>query len=106
MQKIGMTWNTQVSQLVQGMMSTSFVSQLMLESFGDGWLTGGRMSLKLTNVLWVDESVSVQGKIAEEQPEGDRIRVHCEVWADKGDGTRIAFRSFDRTRFGVSEKTR
>jgi hypothetical protein len=71
------------------MMSTCFVSQLMQDHFGEGWLRGGRMSAKLTNVLWVDETVGVYGRIRDEQPEGTRTRVHCEVWVDKTDGTRI-----------------
>ena len=75
--------------VVQGMMSTCFVSQLMQNHFGEGWLRGGRMSVKLTNVLWVDESVSVHGRIADEVAEGTRTRVDCQVWIDKTDGTRI-----------------
>jgi hypothetical protein len=62
----------------------------MQEAFGMGWLQGGKMELKLTNVLWVDESVRVMGKVREELPEGTRTRVHCDVWAEKSDGTRIA----------------
>jgi acyl dehydratase len=75
--------------VVQGMMSTCFVSQVMQDAFGSGWVAGGRMSVKLTNVLWVDETVTARGKIREEVPEGDRVRVHCDVWVDKDDGTRI-----------------
>lgn len=76
--------------VVQGMMSTCFVSEVMQKAFGAGWLCGGKMALKLTNVLWVDEEVSAFGRIADEVPEGTQTRVHCEVWVDKGDGTRIA----------------
>jgi acyl dehydratase len=75
--------------VVQGMMSTCFVSQVMQDHFGMGWLAGGRMSVKLVNVLWVDETVSAHAKIREETPEGPRTRVHCDVWIDKDDGTRI-----------------
>lgn len=75
--------------VVQGMMSTCFVSQLMQDHFGEGWLRGGRMSVKLTNVLWVDETVGVHGRIRDEASEGTQTRVHCEVWIDKTDGTRI-----------------
>jgi acyl dehydratase len=75
--------------VVQGMMSTCFVSQLMQDHFGEGWLRGGRMSVKLTNVLWVDETVHVHGRIKDEVPEGSRTRVQCEVWVDKEDGTRV-----------------
>src|SRR5262245_26123229 len=75
--------------VVQGMMTTCFAAQVMLDAFGRGFLEGGRMSLKLTNVLWVDESVTARGRIKERTPEGTRTRVHCEVWVDKDDGTRI-----------------
>ncbi len=75
--------------VVQGMMSTCFISEVMLNEFGTGWLEGGKASLKLTNVLWVDESVSAHGKVREERTEGTRTRVVCDVWCDKTDGTRI-----------------
>jgi len=75
--------------VVQGMMSTCFVSEVMQASFGEGWLQGGKASLKLVNVLWVDESVTARGRIREEQAEGTQTRVFCEVWVDKDDGTRI-----------------
>ena len=84
--------------VVQGMMSTCFVSQVMQDAFSTGWLAGGRMSVKLTNVLWVDETVTAHGKIREEVPEGDRIRVHCDVWVDKDDGTRILLGTASATR--------
>ncbi|MDE0886815.1 MAG: MaoC/PaaZ C-terminal domain-containing protein [Myxococcota bacterium] len=76
--------------VVQGMMSTCFVSQVMHESFAEGWLAGGKMALKLTNVLWVDEEIVARGKIRDEVSEGSATRVHCDVWVDKKDGTRIA----------------
>lgn len=75
--------------VVQGMMSTCFVHQLMQDRFGRGWVVGGKASLKLTNVLWVDESVVVRGRVREERPEGTQTRVVCDVWAEKADGTRI-----------------
>jgi len=75
--------------VVQGMMTTCFVAQVMQEAFGRGWVEGGRMSVKLVNVLWVDESVSAHARVREEVREGDRTRVHCDVWVDKRDGTRI-----------------
>ena len=76
--------------VVQGMMSTCFVSEVMQNAFGMGWLRGGRMSVKLTNVLWVDETVTAYGKIREEVPEGEQTRVVCEVWVDKrDDGARV-----------------
>jgi hypothetical protein len=94
----GKTYHTDAEQarklgfpniVVQGMMSTCFVSQVMQDAFGWGWLRGGRLSAKLTNVLWVDEAVTARGKLREETREGARVRVHCDVWVEKEDGTRI-----------------
>lgn len=75
--------------VVQGMMSTCFVSQVMQMEFGEGWLVGGRMDVRLTNVLWVDETVTARAKVREEEREGARTRVHCDVWVEKDDATRV-----------------
>jgi len=75
--------------VVQGMMSTCFISQVMQDHFGMGWLEGGKMSVKLTNVLWVDETVTAHAKIRDETQEGTVTRVHCDVWVEKTDGTRV-----------------
>ncbi|MCH2171232.1 hypothetical protein MK489_10650 [Myxococcota bacterium] len=75
--------------VVQGMMSTCFVHQVMEEHFGEAWVRGGRMSVKLINVLWVDETVTTHVRIRDEQPEGSHTRVVCDVWIDKEDGARI-----------------
>ena len=75
--------------VVQGMMSTCFVSEVMLRAFETGWLQGGKATLKLTNVLWVDERVTTHARVREERPEGTLTRVVCDVWCEKDDGTRI-----------------
>ena len=77
------------SIVVQGMMSTCFVSQVMQDHFGMGWLQGGKMSVKLINVLWVDETVTTHARVREEKSEGSRTRVHCDVWVEKDDGVRV-----------------
>jgi hypothetical protein len=61
----------------------------MLDHFGMGFAQGGKMTLKLTNVLWVDESVTTRAKIRESEREGQKSRIHCDVWAEKDDATRI-----------------
>jgi acyl dehydratase len=76
--------------VVQGMMTTCFIAELMLSRFGTGFLAGGRMDLKLTNVLWVDRRVSARGKVRSQSREGAGTRVHCDVWVEGDDGTRIS----------------
>lgn len=75
--------------VVQGMMSTCFVAQVMTERFGRGFLMGGRMSLKLTNVLWAGESVTARARVDRSEPEGTTTRIICDVWVEKADGTKV-----------------
>lgn len=74
--------------VVQGTLSTTFISELMTKRFGMGWLEGGRMSLNLINVLWGGEAVSAKGAIRGWQREGNRRRALVDVWTEKADGTK------------------
>lgn len=75
--------------LVQGMMSLCFISEMMTQRFGEGWLCGGRMSVNLVNVLWQGESVTAHGAVRELLPEGVKRRAQLQVWCDKPDGAKV-----------------
>ena len=71
--------------VVQGMLSTCLLSQIMANAFGAGWFAGGRMDVKLVNVLWAGEKVRARGKLREELIEGSQLRRVLEVWVEKAD---------------------
>ena len=76
--------------VVQGMMPVCFLSELMTGRFGEGWYAGGRMDVRLVNVLWGGDGVAIaRGVVREFTPAGSRRRVHCEVWVEKRDGTKV-----------------
>ena len=76
--------------VVQGMMPICFLSELMTLRFGQGWYAGGRMSVNLVNVLWgEDAGVTCRGVVREFTPAGSQRRAHCEIWAEKADGTKV-----------------
>jgi acyl dehydratase len=76
--------------VVQGMMPVCFVSELMTRRFGEGWLAGGRLDLRLVNVLWgADGGAVCRGVVRERTAEGARRRAYCEVWVEKRDGTKV-----------------
>jgi acyl dehydratase len=74
--------------VVQGMLAVCLVSELMARAFGLGWHFGGKLDVRLVNVVWVDDAITTRGKVVEETPEGWRQRVRLEVWAEKADGTK------------------
>jgi acyl dehydratase len=75
--------------VVQGMLPICFVSELLTRDFREGWLAGGKMDVRLVNVLWANETVTAHADVREEVPEADRVRVHMDVWVEKADGTKV-----------------
>jgi len=74
--------------VVQGMLSVCMLAGMMTARFGMGFLAGGRMDVRLVNVLWCGESTGPRGLIVERRPEGRRHRAQVEVWCEKADGTK------------------
>ena len=79
--------------VVQGMMSTCFLSEMMTERFGAGWLAGGKMAVNLVNVVWGSDELTCRGFIRDVVPEGDRQRAHLDIWCEKADGTKVTIGS-------------
>jgi len=75
--------------VVQGMMPICFLSEMLTREFGEGWLAGGKMDVRLVNVLWGTESVRAQARVRGETPEADRVRAALDVWVEKDDGTKV-----------------
>jgi len=74
--------------VVQGMMSVCFLSELMTNRFGAGWLAGGKMNVNLVNIVWQSDALVCRGYVREITPEGPRRRAHLDVWVEKADGTK------------------
>jgi acyl dehydratase len=75
--------------VVQGMLPVCLVSELLTREYGRGWLAGGKMDVRLVNVLWADETVEARAEEIAEVPEADRTRVSLDVWVEKQDGTKV-----------------
>ncbi len=73
--------------VVQGMMSICFVADLMTARYGAGFLAGGRLDVRLVNVVWPGDGITARGKVREVVTEGSRRRAHVDVWCAKADGT-------------------
>ncbi len=79
--------------VVQGMMSTCFLSEMMTQRFGAGWIAGGKMDVNLVNIVWQSDVLTCRGFVRELTSEGDRQRAHLDVWAEKEDGTKATIGS-------------
>ena len=72
--------------LVQAMMSTAYVSQMMMQFTGLGFVKGGRMSVSFVKPVYVGDTLTLRGRVASRVAEGNRTRVTVEVWSQNQDG--------------------
>ena len=63
--------------IVQGMLSTCLVSELMTREFGLGWYLGGEMSVNLTGIVWAEDTVTTYATLTGETLEGSYRRVQA-----------------------------
>ena len=76
--------------LAQGMMSTAYVSQLMVKLLGPGFARGGTMSMAFIKPVYAGDSLTVHGIITDKQPDNGATRVVVEVWVENQDGEKTA----------------
>ena len=74
--------------LAQAMMSTGYVSQLMMQYAGMGFVKGGTMSVSFIKPVYVGDTLTVRGRVKSREPEGRGTRVTVEVWCENQDGVK------------------
>jgi acyl dehydratase len=74
--------------LAQAMMSTAYVSQLMMQFAGEGFVKGGKMSVSFIKPVVVGDTLTVRGRVKSREAEGDKVRVTVEVWCENQDGVK------------------
>ncbi|HTE61651.1 MAG TPA: MaoC family dehydratase [Solirubrobacteraceae bacterium] len=71
----------------------SMVHQIMLSAFGEGWIAGGRISVKMIKPVFVEDFTTAKGRITgltlESVAGEDRKRAHCDVRVERRDGTPV-----------------
>lgn len=59
--------------------------ELMIDLFGEGWLAGGRLAVKLVDLVLVDQTVHAKAVVRE--TEGSTV--HLDVWCARDDGGKV-----------------
>jgi acyl dehydratase len=76
--------------LAQGMMSTAYVSQLMVKLLGPGFATGGTLSMAFIQPVYAGDHLTVRGVIKDKQSDNGATRVVVEVWVENQHGEKTA----------------
>ena len=66
--------------IAQGLMSTSYLSELLADFFGFGWFESGWTSHAFIRPVSAGDTITVQAKIQDKREEENGTRVFLEVW--------------------------
>jgi acyl dehydratase len=76
--------------LAQGMMSTAYVSQLMVKLLGPGFARGGTLSIAFIEPVYAGDRLTVRGVVKDTQLDDGATRVVVEVWVENQHGEKTA----------------
>ena len=76
--------------LVQAMMSTAYVSEMMTRFLGAGFVKGGAMSMAFIKPVYAGDRLTVHGVVKERRQEQGATRVVVEVWCENQHGEKTA----------------
>src|SRR5437660_1426881 len=76
--------------LAQGMMSTAYVSQMMVKLLGPSFARGGIMSMAFIKPVYAGDRLAAHGVVKDKQTESGATRVVVEVWVENQHGEKTA----------------
>ncbi len=72
--------------LAQGRYPVGYISERMMDFFGQGWVQGGKIEVSLVKGIFPGDTITVKGIITEKIPEGDAVRLVLDVWLENQAG--------------------
>ena len=68
--------------------SLGWMSRMLLDYFGPAYVESGRFECRFRSPIFDDDDVAIRGEITERVEEPGGVRLVCDVWIEKEDGTR------------------
>ena len=75
--------------ILQGLQSHAYVSKMLTDFFGEGWLKGGKLEVTFIQYGLPGDTVTCKGIVRERKAEGEAVRCTLEVWCENQRGEKI-----------------
>lgn len=72
-----------------GAMLQAYLAELMVDLFGEGWLTKGRLDLKFVRRVDIDDRIVARGLVASKQEDGSESRLEIDLWCENQRGEKV-----------------
>jgi len=60
----------------------ALVTRMMMTTFGDGWVCGGKLSVKMIKPVYAENFVTAKGQVSGVREEAGRTRYDCHAWVE------------------------
>ena len=74
--------------LAQGLMSTAYVSQMMVDFLGEGFVKGGRINASFIKPVLAGDTLTMHGAVKSKDAAGAQTRVTVEFWCENQQGVK------------------
>ncbi len=74
--------------LAQGLMSTAYVSQMMVDLLGEGFVRGGRINASFIKPVLAGDTLTMHGLVKSKDAEGAHTRITVEFWCESQQGVK------------------
>ena len=75
---------------VSGTQYMGYLIELMVDLFGESWLSHGKMDLKFIAILDVEDSLISKAVVTSKEPEGTGTRFVLDMWCENQRGEKVA----------------
>lgn len=77
------------TRTASGAMSEAYLTELMIDLFGENWLTEGKMSLKFIAIVDIGNTILPKAIVQSRQEEGSRVKFVMDVWCENQHGDKV-----------------
>ena len=74
--------------LAQALMSTAYISQIMVQFLGEGFVKGGKLSAAFIKPVLAGDVLTAHAVVTHKEIEGDQVRITVECWCQNQDGVK------------------
>jgi len=75
--------------IAHGMLILAYISQMMMNAFGQAWLTRGKLNVRFKDPARPGDTVTVSGKITSLEIQDGQSVIHCNVLCNGENGNSV-----------------
>jgi acyl dehydratase len=78
------------TRAISGTQMMGYIVELMIDLFGEGWLSGGKMNIKFIKPVDVGTKLIAKAIVKSKEKLNDKVRFILDIWCERDDGTKVA----------------